>query len=72
LIAGIDVIVSNTFTTMKEMRPYIDLANRLGAALDVVEMHSQYGSIHNVPEETMAKMRARWMTLPEGYNVRVE
>jgi len=71
LIAGIDVIVSNTFTTMKEMRPYIDLANGLGAALDVVEMHSQYGSIHNVPEETMAKMRARWMTLPKEYNVRV-
>jgi hypothetical protein len=71
LIKGIDVVVSNTFTTMKEMQPYIDLAQRFGLELVIIEMRTQYGSIHGVPEATMEKMRNRWVTLPEDFNVKV-
>jgi uncharacterized protein YxeA len=71
LSKGIDVVVSNTFTTMKEMEQYLDLSQRLGVKLDIVEMRTQYGSIHSVPEATMEKMRNRWATLPEDFNVKV-
>ena len=66
-----DVIVSNTFTTMKELQPYLDVAQRLGVKLEIIEMRNQYGSIHGVPEEKMEIMRARWVTLPEDFNVKV-
>jgi hypothetical protein len=71
LIGGTSVIVTNTFTTMKEMQAYLDVARRFGLKLDVIEMRSQYGSIHGVPEATMEKMRKRWVTLPEDFNVKV-
>jgi hypothetical protein len=71
LMAGTSVIVSNTFTTMKEMQPYFDVARWLDIDIDVIEMRTQYGSIHNVPEATMEKMRQRWVTLPENFNVKV-
>ena len=71
LISGTNVIVTNTFTTMKEMQAYLDVAGRFGLKLDIVEMQTQYGSIHGVPEATMEKMRARWVTLPEDFNVKV-
>ena len=71
LIGGTSVMVTNTFTTMKEMQAYLDVAGRLDIKLKVVEMRTQYGSIHGVPEATMEKMRARWVTLPEDFNVKV-
>ena len=71
LTKGIDVVVSNTFTTMKEMEQYLDLSKRLGVRLNIVEMRTQYGSIHGVPEATMEKMKQRWVTLPEEFNVKV-
>lgn len=56
----LDVIVSNTFTTMGELRPYFDIGKKYGASIQVISCHGQFGSIHNVPEETMKKMRARF------------
>lgn len=60
LYAHYDVVVSNTFTTRKEMQPYIDFAKNCGAELKVYRMTSNYGSIHNVPEETIERMRNRF------------
>ena len=67
---GGDVVVSNTFTTLKEMQPYFNLAEMYNADVIIVEMKTQYGSIHNVPEETIAKMKARWQESPAGYAVK--
>lgn len=60
LYARHDVVVSNTFTTLKEMQPYIDFAKNCGAELKVYRMTGNYGSIHNVPEETIERMRNRF------------
>lgn len=71
LISGTNVIVSNTFTTMKEMQAYLDVAIRHGITLEIIEIRTQYGSIHGVPEATMDKMRQRWAILPKDFNVKV-
>jgi hypothetical protein len=71
LIGDTSVIVSNTFTTMKEMQPYFDVAQWLKLEVDIVEMRTQYGSIHSVPETTMEKMRNRWVMSPKDFNVKV-
>lgn len=65
LSAGLDVVVSNTFTTKKEMKPYVDLAAELGVQLVIIECTADFGSIHDVPEEALQRMRARWETLDD-------
>lgn len=71
LSVGADVVVSNTFTTLKEMQPYLDMAETFGAEVEMIEVKTQYGSIHNVPEETLEKMKARWQDTPSHLSVKV-
>jgi len=60
LTDGREVIVSNTFTTLKEMEPYIKMAWDTGTVLNVIECKGNFGSVHNVSDATMQKMRHRW------------
>lgn len=57
---GDNVIVSNTFTTKSELEPYFKLAKKYGAKLTVITMNGNYGSIHNVPEAQIERMRNRF------------
>lgn len=54
------VAVSNTFTMKWELQPYIDLANELGWTVRVIRMTGDYGSIHDVPKDSIEKMRSRF------------
>lgn len=54
------VAVSNTFTQMWEMQPYIDLAKKLYIPFHVVECKGNFGSIHGVPQEVIERMKSRW------------
>jgi len=54
------VIVSNTFSTKKELQPYIEMADKLDCKLTVLTVEGNFGSVHNVPEETINKMKNRW------------
>jgi len=61
LLAGENVIVSNTFTTMKELRPYFEVSLEITGKLpNVILCQGQFGSIHNVPAETMKRMKDRF------------
>ena len=55
-----DMWCSNTFTTISELRPYFQIAKECGAELVVLTMNGSFESIHNVPEETLKRMRARF------------
>lgn len=59
---GCNVIVSNTFTTERELRPYLSLPFELhrDIPVNIIECHGTFGSVHGVPESSLAKMRARW------------
>lgn len=57
---GGSVIVSNTFSRVWEMQPYIQMAREFGAKLTVLTCEGNYGSVHDVPPEVVDKMRARW------------
>lgn len=59
---GHSVIVSNTFTTEKELKPYLELAKEFGYRITCIIVENRHGnvSIHGVPEETMTKMRDRF------------
>jgi predicted kinase len=60
LTEGCTVIVSNTFTQMWEMKPYLEMAKSLNVEVKVIECTGNYGNVHNVPDKTIEKMRARW------------
>jgi predicted kinase len=59
------VYVSNTFTTEREMKPYFDLAERFNYKLQVIDLCGSFGSVHDVPEETIDKMRVRYQENPK-------
>lgn len=58
---GMNVIVSNTFTTIKEMKPYFVMAKQYAIVPTVIHCQSNFGSIHGVPDEIMERMRTRFV-----------
>ena len=59
-LANYSVIVSNTFTTKKELYPYFDIASDYGIVPQIILCLNQFGSVHKVPKEVMQKMRDRF------------
>ena len=54
------VAVANTFTQAWEAEPYFKLAAEHGFSPFVIECQSQYGNIHDVPQESINAMADRW------------
>ena len=55
-----DIAVSNTFTQRWEYQPYLDMATRNCFCVQVIECHSKWRTIHDVPNGVLEKMRDRW------------
>jgi len=60
LAMGMNVIVSNTFTTKKELKPYFDIAKNFDIVPTVIVCQNSFGNIHNVPAEVLQKMHDRF------------
>lgn len=60
LCEGRSVAVANTFTTVKELRPYFEIAKQLGIVPTVIKAENTFQNVHGVPQETLERMRARW------------
>ena len=54
------VIVSNTFCRKWEAAHYIHWAQAEGYSIQVISLSAEFGSVHNVPEEALNKMKERW------------
>jgi predicted kinase len=56
------IIVSNTFTQEWEMKPYFELAEKHGYMVYSLIVENRHGGVneHNVPEETIEKMKNRF------------
>lgn len=56
------IVVANTSTTKKELKPYYDLAIGYGYKVFsvIVENRLNTTNIHNVPEETIINMKKRF------------
>lgn len=54
---GKKVVVSNTFTTLWEIEPYLALTD----SNQVVCAKGVWNSVHGVPEDTISRMKARWI-----------
>lgn len=58
---GLNVVVSNTFTRKREIRPFFNLCIELDCELDILTLENSFGSIHDVDAKTMNKMRQRFV-----------
>jgi len=54
------VVVSNTFTTIKELKPYFALAREFFIVPVVYLAQNQFPNVHNVPAEKLEQMRNRF------------
>lgn len=61
LANGWDVIVSNTFTTEKELAPYLAIAKELDCKVTSLVVENRHGneSIHDVPYTTLVRQEQR-------------
>lgn len=59
-------IVANTFTTKKEMQPYVITAMAEDMKLFVVAVKPWHGkkSVHDVPAQSIERMANRWQKVP--------
>lgn len=55
---GVSVVVDNTNITNAHVKPYLMIAAVLSAEIRVHRCIQEYGSLHNVPAETIERMRA--------------
>ena len=61
---GYSCVVSNTFSRIWEMQPYLDMAKEFNCKLTVITCEGQYENTHNVPQETVNEMKQRWERYP--------
>ena len=60
LSGAAEITVCNTFTQAWEAEPYFKLCKLHGYTPVVLECQSQFGNIHNVPQESINTMAGRW------------
>lgn len=60
LSQGHRVVVSNTFTQLRELEPYLAMSNNCR----IVEATGRWKNVHDVPQETLVRMASRWEPLP--------
>ena len=58
------IIISNTNTTMKEIKPYLQIAELFGYTVQrIAILDRPFKSVHNVPQETIRHQAARLYNL---------
>ena len=62
---GKGVVVSNTFVTRSDIIDYLCIEDLVSdIQIYIFELHTNFGSIHNVPEDTINRMKHRWQNIP--------
>lgn len=69
LMNGDNVVVSNTFTTMKEVNKYTKMADSIGVKYRIVRTTGEFGNIHGVPEEKIKQMKNRMADIPDEVKI---
>jgi predicted kinase len=66
---GRRVAIANTHVRLWEMAAVVGAARLANRSLCVVECTGTWPNIHGVPDEAIARMKARWEPLPAEFSV---
>ena len=58
------IAVANTFVKNRDYKRYVELAKEFGYKVDIRTCTGNYQNIHNVPDETVEKMRSKFQETP--------
>ena len=64
------IAVANTFVKNKDYKRYVDLAKEFGYKVDIRTCTGNYQNIHNVPDETVERMRSKFQETPLDESVK--
>lgn len=64
-----DVVVSNTFTKLWELKPYLDMAEELGVEVRVIHLTTEYESVHPVPAAVIERMKDSYEPYESEYTL---
>ena len=67
LVAGNNVVVSNTFSRAFEIVDYLAIAKELNVSVRVIEATGRWPNVHGVPEDRIEQMRKRWEKVALNY-----
>jgi hypothetical protein len=68
-----DVIVSNSFVRLWELERYVTIPSIVPSVdIEIIEVLTQYNSVHGVPEEKIQQMRESWCQVPEEWKIPVK
>lgn len=56
--------MANTTLALSDVNTYVKIANEAHVDFEVVAIHGNHQNVHNVPEETLEKMRAKMIDYP--------
>lgn len=54
------VVVSNTFSRLWEMQPYLDIAKEANCPVVITTATGSFENIHGVPDDVIKVMQERW------------
>ncbi len=60
-----NVVVANTFIKYWEMKPYLEMANKLQIPVKIETAKGNYESVHNVPKEVIERMKNSFENSPQ-------
>jgi predicted kinase len=72
LETGFNVIVSNNFIRLRDMKSYLDNARRLRAQIEIIDLplepvlNKERKSQHDISFDTILKMASRWQPYPKS------
>ncbi|WP_114969928.1 AAA family ATPase [Rhodoferax ferrireducens] len=66
LSRGENVVVSNTFTRVNEMAPYLEMG---AGKIRVIEAKGTWENSHGVPRQMVDRMAARWELFPTAASI---
>ncbi len=61
------VVVANTHVRLWEMAAIVGAARLAGKSLCFVECAGRWDNVHNVPQDAIDRMKARWESLPAEF-----
>lgn len=66
------IAVANTFVKNRDYKRYVELAKEFGYKVDIRTCTGNYQNIHNVPDETVERMRSKFQETPLDESVKLK
>ena len=63
LLMGMNVVVTNTFVRLWELEGYLHIANKLNAAVRIIQATGCWNNVHGVSDDIITRMKENWETI---------